>query len=54
MLYLSAVFFLIALVSGLFGFTGISAGAAVIARICFGIFLLLFLAALVLAVILLM
>ncbi len=43
-----ALFFLIiALVAGAFGFTGIAAGAATIAKILFGIFLVIFLALLV-------
>lgn len=43
-----ALFFLIiALVAGAFGFTGIAAGAATIARILFGIFLVIFLALLI-------
>jgi uncharacterized membrane protein YtjA (UPF0391 family) len=43
-----ALFFLIiALVAGAFGFTGIAAGAATIARVLFGIFLVVFLALLI-------
>ncbi len=48
MLYWAAIFFVISLVAGLFGFTNISAGAAGIAKVFFGIFLLLCIAALVL------
>jgi len=44
-----ALFFLIiSIVAGLFGFTGIAVGAAVIAKILFGIFLFIFLVFLVL------
>ena len=43
-----ALFFLIiALIAGAFGFTGVAAGAATIAKILFGIFLVIFLALLV-------
>jgi uncharacterized membrane protein YtjA (UPF0391 family) len=47
MLYYAAVFFIIALVAALFGFTGIAIGAAEIAKILFLIFLLLFAVSLV-------
>ena len=47
MLSWSATFFIIAIVAGLFGFTGIAAGAASIAKILFAIFLGLFLITLV-------
>ena len=47
MLRWAAIFFIIALVAGLFGFTGIAAGAASIAKILFMIFLVLFLVALI-------
>lgn len=46
MLRWSVVFFLIAIVAGIFGFTGISEGAASIAQVLFFIFLGLFLLAL--------
>jgi uncharacterized membrane protein YtjA (UPF0391 family) len=42
MLYYAAVFFIIALVAAVFGFTGIAVGAAEIAKILFLIFLVLF------------
>lgn len=47
MLYYAAVFLIIALVAALFGFTGIAAGAVEIAKILFFVFLLLFVATLV-------
>jgi uncharacterized membrane protein YtjA (UPF0391 family) len=47
MLYWSLVFFLIAIVAGVFGFGGIAAGATDIAQILFFIFLVVFLATLV-------
>jgi len=47
MLHYAAVFFVIALVAALFGFTGIAAGAVEIAKILFFVFLLLFVASLV-------
>lgn len=51
MLHYAAVFFVIALVAALFGFTGIAAGAVEIAKILFFIFLLLFVASLILGLI---
>jgi len=42
MLYWAAVFFVIALVAALFGFGGIAAGAAEIAKILFFVFLIVF------------
>jgi uncharacterized membrane protein YtjA (UPF0391 family) len=42
MLYWSVVFFLIALLAALFGFTGVYVAAAGIARILFFLFLVLF------------
>lgn len=45
-------FFLISVVAGIFGFTGIAVGAQAIAKILFGIFLLLFLIVLIFGVIL--
>ncbi len=47
MLKWALFFFIIALIAAAFGFTGIAAGAATIARILFGIFLVLFLALLI-------
>ena len=43
MLHYAAVFFVIALVAALLGFTGIAAGAVEIAKILFLIFVVLFL-----------
>lgn len=48
MLYYAIVFLVIALVAGLLGFTGIAAGSVEIAKILFFVFLLLFVASLVL------
>lgn len=48
MLYWAAVFFVIALVAALFGFGGIAAGAAEIAKVLFFIFLVVFLVTLLL------
>lgn len=47
MLYWTLVFLVVALVAGLLGFTGIAATSAGIARVLFGIFLLLFVVSLV-------
>jgi uncharacterized membrane protein YtjA (UPF0391 family) len=47
MLHYAIVFFIIALIAALFGFTGIAAGAVEIAKILFFIFILLFLVSLV-------
>jgi uncharacterized membrane protein YtjA (UPF0391 family) len=47
MLKWAFVFFLIAIVAGIFGFTGVEQASATIAQWLFGIFLLLFIAALV-------
>jgi uncharacterized membrane protein YtjA (UPF0391 family) len=47
MLYYAAVFFIIALIAAVFGFTGIAAGAAGIAKILFLIFVVLFAVSLV-------
>jgi len=47
MLHYAIVFFVIALVAALFGFTGIAAGAVEIAKILFFIFLVLFVISLV-------
>jgi uncharacterized membrane protein YtjA (UPF0391 family) len=45
MLKWAVIFLIIALVAALFGFTGIASASAGIAKILFGIFLVLFLAA---------
>ena len=50
MLQYAAVFFVIALIAALFGFGGIAAGAAGIAKLLFGLFLVLFIVALLLAI----
>jgi len=42
MLYWAAVFFVIALIAAIFGFGGIAAGAAEIAKVLFFIFLIVF------------
>jgi uncharacterized membrane protein YtjA (UPF0391 family) len=47
MLYWAAVFFIIALVAGLLGFTGISIATAEIAKLLFFVFLVLFLVSLI-------
>ncbi|HZL39471.1 MAG TPA: DUF1328 domain-containing protein [Pseudolabrys sp.] len=47
MLKWAAVFFLIAVVAGIFGFTGVEQASATIAQWLFGIFLMLFIGALV-------
>jgi uncharacterized membrane protein YtjA (UPF0391 family) len=47
MLYYAVVFFIIALIAALFGFTGIAAGAVGIAKILFFVFVLLFVVSLV-------
>ncbi|VVE20584.1 DUF1328 domain-containing protein [Pandoraea soli] len=43
MLHYAVVFFVIALIAAVFGFTGIAVGAAEIAKILFFIFLVIFL-----------
>jgi uncharacterized membrane protein YtjA (UPF0391 family) len=48
MLHYAVVFFVIALIAALFGFGGIAAGAAEIAKVLFFIFLVLFIVSLVL------
>lgn len=50
MLKWSLIFFIIAIVAAGFGFTGIAASAAEIAKVLFYIFLVLFLVALVLGI----
>jgi uncharacterized membrane protein YtjA (UPF0391 family) len=47
MLYYAAVFLVIAIIAGVFGFGGIAAGAFAIAKIVFFIFLVLFVASLI-------
>jgi uncharacterized membrane protein YtjA (UPF0391 family) len=47
MLRWAAIFFVIAIVAAIFGFTGIAAGAASIAKILFFVFLVLFLLAII-------
>jgi uncharacterized membrane protein YtjA (UPF0391 family) len=47
MLHYAVVFFVIALIAALFGFTGIAVGAAEIAKVLFVIFLILFIVSLV-------
>jgi uncharacterized membrane protein YtjA (UPF0391 family) len=47
MLHYALVFFVIAIIAAIFGFTGIAVGAAEIAKILFFIFLLLFVVSLV-------
>jgi uncharacterized membrane protein YtjA (UPF0391 family) len=42
MLHYAVVFFIIAVIAAIFGFTGIAAGAVEIAKILFFIFILLF------------
>jgi len=47
MIYYAAIFLVIALIAALFGFTGIAASAVGIAKILFVVFLLLFVASLI-------
>ncbi len=47
MLYWTLVFLVVALIAGLFGFGGIASASAGIAKILFGIFIVLFLVSLV-------
>lgn len=47
MLYWALIFFIVALVAALFGFTGIAAGAAMVARFLFFIFVVLLVLALI-------
>lgn len=47
MLYWTVIFLVVALVAGLFGFGGIASASAGIAKVLFGIFIVLFLASLV-------
>ncbi len=46
MLFLALIFFVVALLAALFGFTGIAAGAMTIARFLFFVFVVLFVLAL--------
>tara|TARA_R110002049_G_scaffold54538_9_gene151821 strand:- start:481 stop:645 length:165 start_codon:yes stop_codon:yes gene_type:complete len=48
MLHYTVVFLVVALIAGLFGFTGLAAGAVDIARVLFFIFIVLFVASLIL------
>lgn len=50
MLKWSAIFFVIAIVAAIFGFTDVAGGAAAVAKFLFGLFLVLFLLALILGV----
>jgi len=50
MLYYAAVFFIIALIAALFGFTGIAVGAASIAKTLFLVFIVIALVSLILGV----
>ncbi|WP_270935478.1 DUF1328 domain-containing protein [Falsiroseomonas oryzae] len=47
MLYWTLVFLVVALIAGLFGFGGVASASAGIAKILFGIFIVLFLVSLV-------
>jgi uncharacterized membrane protein YtjA (UPF0391 family) len=49
MLYYTVVFLVVALIASLFGFTGLAAGAVDIARVLFFIFIVLFVASLVMS-----
>lgn len=51
MLKWALIFFIIAIIAGAFGFTGIAEGAATIAKILFGIFVVIFLIFLVLGLV---
>ena len=50
MLTWAIIFFLISVVAGIFGFTGIAVGAQAVARVLFGLFLILFLIVLIFGV----
>jgi uncharacterized membrane protein YtjA (UPF0391 family) len=50
MLHYAVIFFIIAIIAAVFGFTGIAAGAAEIAKILFYIFLVVFVVTLLLGV----
>lgn len=47
MLNYTVIFLVVALIAGLFGFTGIAAGAVEIAKILFFVFIVLFIASLI-------
>jgi uncharacterized membrane protein YtjA (UPF0391 family) len=49
MLYWALLFFVISVIAGLFGFTNVAAGTAMVARFFFAVFLLLFLALVILS-----
>jgi len=51
MLHYAVVFFIIAVIAALFGFTGIAAGAVEIAKVLFFIFILLFVVSLVMGLV---
>lgn len=51
MLYYAVVFLILALVSGFYGFSGISGGGAVLAQIGFAVFLIAFLIAAVIGLV---
>ena len=48
MLYWSLIFLVVALIAAVFGFSGIAAASGGIARVLFGLFLILFIASFVL------
>lgn len=52
MLTWAIIFFLVSVVAGVFGFTGIAVGAQAVAKVLFGLFLVLFLVVLVFGVLL--
>ena len=47
MLYWTLIFLVVAIIAAAFGFSGIASGAATVARVLFGIFLVLFLVGLI-------
>ena len=51
MLHYAVVFFIIAVIAAIFGFTGIAAGAVEIAKVLFFIFILLFAVSLVMGLV---
>jgi uncharacterized membrane protein YtjA (UPF0391 family) len=51
LLWWALIAFIVAIIAGAFGFTGVAAGAATVARVLFGIFLALALIILILALI---
>jgi uncharacterized membrane protein YtjA (UPF0391 family) len=50
LLYYAVVFFVIAIIAGILGFTGIAAGLAEIARILFFVFLAIFIVSLIMGI----